>query len=116
MALTEILAAIRVVAAGDGLIAPGVTRRLIEQFARRPEPPAVPRHRPPDAITERERQVLTLIGTGLTNHEIAARLMISVATVKAYVTRLLAKLDARDRVHLVIIAYELGLVAPPRSG
>ncbi|MFI0356386.1 response regulator [Actinomadura sp. 9N407] len=113
MALTDILAAIRVVAAGDGLIAPGVTRRLIEQFARRPEPAPVPWRRPPDAITDREREVLVLVGTGLTNHEIAARLMISVGTVKAYVSRLLAKLDARDRVHLVIITYEMGLVSPP---
>jgi len=115
MALPEILAAIRVIAAGDGLIAPGVTRRLIERFARSPEPPPAPRHRPPDALTDRERQVLSLVGGGLTNHEIAARLVISVATVKAYVTRLLAKLDARDRVHLVIIAYETGLAPLPRS-
>ncbi|GAA0942823.1 response regulator transcription factor [Actinocorallia libanotica] len=115
MALPEILAAIRVVAAGDGLIAPGVTRRLIERFARGPAPFPPPRHRVPDAVTGREREVLTLVGTGLTNHEIAARLVISVSTVKAYVTRLLAKLDARDRVHLVILAYEMGLVSPPRS-
>ncbi|GAA2090942.1 response regulator [Actinomadura alba] len=114
MALVEILAAIRVVANGDGLIAPSVTRRLIEEFAGRPEPVPAPPHRPVDGITEREREVLTLVGGGLTNTEIAGRLMISVATVKAYVTRLLAKLDARDRVHLVIIAYEMGLVAPPR--
>ena len=115
MALPEILAAIRVVAAGDGLIAPGVTRRLIERFARGPAPSPPPRHRVPDAVTGREREVLTLVGTGLTNHEIAARLVISVSTVKAYVTRLLAKLDARDRVHLVILAYEMGLVSPSRS-
>jgi DNA-binding NarL/FixJ family response regulator len=114
MALVEILTAIRVVAAGDGLIAPSVTRRLIEEFAGRPEPAPSPQHRPVDGITEREREVLTLVGSGLTNTEIAGRLLISVATVKAYVSRLLAKLDARDRVHLVIIAYEMGLVAPPR--
>jgi DNA-binding NarL/FixJ family response regulator len=122
MALTEILAAIRVVAAGDALIAPSVTRRLIEEFAARPEAapaaapaPRVPPYRPDGGatgLTEREREVLTLIGSGLSNAEIAARLVLSAATVKTYVTRLLAKLDARDRVHLVIIAYEMGLVAP----
>jgi DNA-binding NarL/FixJ family response regulator len=112
MALEEILAAIRAVAAGDGLIAPTVTRRLIEEFARRPEPASGPRKI--DGITERERDVLTLVGRGLSNNEIAADLTISIATVKTYVTRLLTKLDARDRVQLVIIAYDAGLVAPAR--
>jgi DNA-binding NarL/FixJ family response regulator len=111
MALEDILAAIRVVAAGDALIAPSVTRRLIEEFAGRPQPST--RRRSTDGITARESEVLTLVGRGLSNTEIAADLFISVATVKTYVTRLLAKLDARDRVHLVIIAYEMGLVAPP---
>ncbi|MER6945811.1 response regulator transcription factor [Nonomuraea sp. NPDC000554] len=112
MALDDILAAIRVVAAGDALIAPSVTRRLIEEFAGRPA--SAPRHRPLDGITEREREVLTLVGHGRSNTEIAADLFISVATVKTYVTRLLAKLDARDRVQLVIIAYEAGLASPSR--
>ncbi|SEG87529.1 DNA-binding response regulator, NarL/FixJ family, contains REC and HTH domains [Thermomonospora echinospora] len=112
MALEDILAAIRVVAAGDSLIAPSVTRRLIAEFAARPEP--APPRREVTGVTERERQVLTLVGRGLSNAEIAAELFISVATAKAHVARLLAKLDARDRVHLVIIAYESGLVAPPR--
>jgi len=112
MALDDILAAIRVVAEGDALIAPKVTRRLIEEFVRRPEP--TPARRPSDAITEREREVLTLIGRGRSNGEIATDLYISVATAKAHVARLLTKLDARDRVHLVIIAYEMGLVSPPR--
>jgi DNA-binding NarL/FixJ family response regulator len=112
MALEEILAAIRVVAAGDALIAPAVTRRLIERFASLPEPAARP-HRI-DAITDRERDVLTLIGRGLSNTEIAADLTITLATVKTYVTRLLTKLDARDRVQLVIIAYNKGLVTPAR--
>ncbi|MCO6007914.1 response regulator transcription factor [Actinoallomurus purpureus] len=112
MALDDILAAIRVVAAGDGLIAPSVTRRLIEEFADRPGP--APGRRKLDGITEREHEVLTLVGRGLSNTEIAAELIISVATVKTYVTRLLTKLDARDRVQLVIIAYETGLVAPSR--
>ncbi|MBO2456407.1 response regulator [Actinomadura violacea] len=112
MALEEILAAIRVVANGEALIAPSVTKKLIEEFAARPEP--APRAaRPVDGVTEREREVLTLVGRGLSNQEIAAELVISVATAKAHVARLLAKLGARDRVQLVIIAYELGLVRPP---
>jgi len=118
MALEEILAAVRTVAAGDALIAPAVTRRLIEEFARRPEPVPAPApaggQRAVGGITERERDVLTLIGRGLSNTEIAADLTLSIATVKTYVTRLLAKLDARDRVQLVIIAYDAGLVAPAR--
>ena len=112
MALPDILAAIRVVAAGDALIAPSVTRRLIEEFAHRPDP--TPPHPELTGITERDREVLTRVGQGRSNTEIAADLFISVATVKTYVTRLLAKLDARDRVHLVIIAYETGLVTPSR--
>ncbi|MGW0466682.1 response regulator [Streptomyces sp. NPDC003027] len=116
MGLDDILAAIRVVAAGDALIAPSVTRRLIKDFADHPAPGA-PRGGGLTAITDREREVLTLIGSGLSNTEIAERLVISVATAKTYVTRLLSKLDARDRVQLVIIAYETGLVAvgPPRD-
>ncbi|WP_329622046.1 response regulator transcription factor [Streptomyces sp. NBC_01255] len=113
MALDDILAAIRVVAAGDALIAPAVTRRLIEEFAARPEPgpaPAAARSRPLTGVTPREREVLTLVGRGLSNGEIAVRLHISAATAKAHVARLLAKLDARDRVQLVVLAYETGLV------
>ncbi|PZT76475.1 MULTISPECIES: response regulator [unclassified Streptomyces] len=113
MALDDILAAVRVVASGDALIAPAVTRRLIREFAARPvaspSPPA-----PLAAITEREREVLVLVGGGLSNAEIAERLVISVATAKTYLTRLLAKLGARDRVQLVIMAYEAGLVSPGR--
>ncbi|MFI0410834.1 response regulator [Actinomadura sp. 3N508] len=115
MALEEILSAIRVVAGGDALIAPSVTKRLIEEFAAmpatRPRAAAKP-SRPADGITEREREVLTLIGRGKSNQEIAKELFISVATAKAHVARLLAKLDARDRVQLVIVAYEMGLVTP----
>jgi DNA-binding NarL/FixJ family response regulator len=110
MALDDILAAIRVVASGDSLIAPSVTRRLIEEFVRRPEPAAAP-HRL-DTITARERDVLTLVGRGMSNTEIAAQLCITMTTVKTYVGRLLSKLNARDRVHLVIIAYQTGLVTP----
>ena len=114
MALEEILAAIRIVAAGDALIAPAVTRRLIEEFALRPAPGPVTGRRAINGITEREREVLTLVGRGRSNTEIAADLIISIATVKTYVTRLLTKLDARDRVQLVIIAYDAGLVTPAR--
>ncbi|WP_396450582.1 response regulator [Actinomadura sp.] len=126
MALEEILAAIRVVAAGEALIAPSVTKRLIAEFAARPEPgPGPGRGDGPrqvegagrvDGITDREREVLTLVGRGMSNQEIAGELFISVATAKAHVARLLAKLGARDRVQLVIAAYELGLVAPPTGG
>ncbi|MET9351146.1 response regulator transcription factor [Streptomyces termitum] len=122
MALDDILAAIRVVAAGDALISPAVTRRLIREFAARPEPGrpepagsgATPESRRPELarITDREREVLVLVGQGLSNTEIAERLSLSVATAKTYLTRLLAKLDARDRVQLVILAYEAGLVGP----
>ncbi|MFG2498815.1 response regulator [Streptomyces sp. NPDC048441] len=113
MALEQILAAIHVVAAGEGLIAPSVTRRLIEEFAARPEPEPAPQvTRTVDGITARECEVLTLVGRGLSNAEIAAELVITMATVKAHVARLFTKLDSRDRVQLVIIAYELGLVSP----
>jgi DNA-binding NarL/FixJ family response regulator len=114
MALEDILTAIRVVAAGDALIAPTVTRRLIAQFAGRAGPAPAPERRQIDGITEREREVLTLIGRGMSNAEIAASLFISAATAKAHVARLLAKLGARDRVQLVIAAYEAGLVSAPR--
>ncbi|MFB8414471.1 response regulator [Streptomyces albidoflavus] len=112
MALDDILGAIQVVAAGDALIAPSITRRLIAEFAARPEP--APRPRPVGNITGREREVLTLVGRGMSNSEIAGHLHISVATAKAHVARLFTKLEARDRVHLVITAYETGLVVPPR--
>jgi DNA-binding NarL/FixJ family response regulator len=112
MALDDILAAIRVVAAGDALIAPRVTRRLIATFAApgTPEAPDPPR-RPAAGLTARELEVLTLVGRGRSNTEIAEELYISVATAKAHVARLFTKLAARDRVHLVIMAYEMGLIA-----
>ncbi|WP_326771172.1 response regulator transcription factor (plasmid) [Streptomyces sp. NBC_01591] len=115
MALDDILAAIRVVAAGDALIAPGVTRRLIADFIGR-RPAAAPKRspRPVEGITEREREVLTLVGRGRSNTEIAEDLFITVATAKSHVSRLLTKLGARDRVQLVITAYEMGLVTLPR--
>ncbi|WNM31440.1 response regulator transcription factor [Streptomyces sp. Li-HN-5-11] len=110
MALDDILAAVRVVAGGDALIAPAVTRRLIKEFTGRPSA-AKPR-RTITGITDREREVLVLVARGMSNTELAEHLVISVATAKTYVTRLLAKLDARDRIHLVIMAYEAGLVTP----
>ncbi|WP_415953912.1 response regulator [Streptomyces sp. KLOTTS4A1] len=110
MELDAILGAVRVVAGGDGLIAPSVTGRLIAEFAARPEQRRPKREL--TQITEREREVLTLVGRGLSNAEIATDLFISTATAKAHVSRLLTKLGARDRVQLVIIAYETGLVSP----
>ena len=112
MALDDILGAVRIVAAGDGLIAPSVTRRLIEEFVRRPEPGPAPAPHRLDTITARERDVLTLVGRGMSNTEIAAALCITMTTVKTYVGRLLTKLNARDRVHLVIIAYQTRLIMP----
>ncbi|HEX4215028.1 MAG TPA: response regulator transcription factor [Candidatus Dormibacteraeota bacterium] len=106
MSLEEILAGIRIVAGGEALIAPSVTRRLIHDFVTRP---AAPPRRALDGVTERE--VLTLVGRGLSNGEIADRLHISAATAKAHVAHLLTKLDSRDRVQLVIAAFESGLVS-----
>jgi DNA-binding NarL/FixJ family response regulator len=107
----DLLAAIRVVAAGDALLAPGITRRLIAEFARRPEPTQIT-PAALDALTDREREVLALVAHGLSNSEIAQRLVVSSATSKTYVSRLLTKLGARDRAQLVAIAYESGLVTP----
>ncbi|HET9171224.1 MAG TPA: response regulator transcription factor [Actinospica sp.] len=105
----DLVTAIRVIASGEALLAPTVTRRLIEEFARRPEPTSVP-HQSLDGVTEREREVLVLIGRGLSNGEIAAHLHVAAATVKTHVSRLLMKLCARDRAQLVIAAYESGLL------
>jgi DNA-binding NarL/FixJ family response regulator len=107
---SELLAAIRVVAAGEALLAPTVTRRLIAAFLRRSHP--APAARDLGGITRREREVLTLIGTGMSNAEIAGHLHLTVGTVKTHIGRLLAKLHARDRAQLVIAAYEGGLVDP----
>ncbi|GAA2867352.1 response regulator [Nonomuraea rubra] len=104
----DLLAAIRVVAGGEALLAPTVTRRLIEEFTRTPVPPQV---KGLEGVTEREREVLLLIARGLSNREIVAHLQVSMATVKTHITRLLAKLEARDRAQLVIAAYESGLVS-----
>ncbi|MEU0820372.1 response regulator transcription factor [Streptomyces mirabilis] len=107
----DLHAAIRTVAAGDALLAPGLTRRLIAAYIDRPDP-ATTRPAPsplPRSVTGREHEVLLLIAEGLSNAEIADRLYIGAGTVKTHVARLLAKLDARDRVHLVIHAYRTGL-------
>ena len=104
---------IKVVAAGDGLLAPSVTRRLIQEFARQPGA-AAPPPAPLGTLTQREREVLTLIGGGLSNGEIAARLYISQATVKTHVKRILMKLGLRDRIQAVVLAYEAGLVQARR--
>ncbi|PJN25696.1 DNA-binding response regulator [Kitasatospora sp. CB02891] len=109
MELDDILAAIRVVAAGNALIAPTVTRRLIAHFARQPTPTAAT-PATLDTLTTREREILTLVGLGRSNTEIATELHLTTATAKTYISRLLTKLDARDRVQLVITAYESGLV------
>jgi RNA polymerase sigma factor (sigma-70 family) len=106
----DLLAGIRLVAAGDALLAPSVTRRLIAEFARQPDPRRMVSS-VLDAITDREREVLTLVGGGLSNTEIAARLHISQATVRTHVGHLLAKLQVGNRAQLVIAAYETGLIA-----
>ncbi|QYC41949.1 Transcriptional regulatory protein DegU [Nonomuraea coxensis DSM 45129] len=108
---TELLAAIQIVAAGEALLAPSVTRRLIAEFLRGAHP--APFVRDLGDITQREREVLTLIGKGMSNSEIAEHLRLTVGTVKTHVGRLLAKLHARDRAQLVIAAYEGGLVTLP---
>jgi DNA-binding NarL/FixJ family response regulator len=106
----ELVRAVRVVASGDALLSPGVTRRLISEFAARAKAP------PPadslDVLTERERELVGLVGEGLSNDEIAQRLVLSPATVKTHVNRSMMKLGARDRAHLVVFAYEAGLVRP----
>ena len=105
----DLLTAIRVVASGDALLAPSVTRKLIREFAR--QSPAPPRQAL-DGLTGRERDVLALVAKGLSNAEIADQLVVSLATVKTHVSRLLVKLSARDRAQLIIVAYESGFVAP----
>ena len=114
MAPADLAHGVRTVAAGDALVAPSVVRRLLEDFVRRPPPGAQP---PPQlgALTDREREVLGLIGRGLTNEEIASRLFISGTTVRTHVTHVLQKLDLRDRIQAVVLAYESGLVRPGES-
>ncbi len=107
----DLVSGIRVVAEGEALLAPSVTRRLIEEFARRPEPAAtVPES--VSELTDREREVLVLMSEGLANREIADRLVVSEGTVKTHVKRIFDKLDVRDRTQAVIVAYNSGLVRP----
>ena len=110
----ELVAAVRVIAAGDALLSPSVTKRLIEEFASQPEPESISATLPSD-LTERERQALELLARGLSNREIAAAMFIGEATAKTHVSRLLTKLEVRDRVQAVVLAYETGLVKPGAS-
>lgn len=112
---TELLRGIRVVASGEALLAPSVTRRLIEAYTATPEPSA-PSGRLLQLLTDREREVVALVGTGLSNSEIAQRLYISAATARTHVSRSMVKLGARDRAQLVVFAYETGLVKPKSAG
>jgi DNA-binding NarL/FixJ family response regulator len=106
----DLLAAVRLVASGEALLSPSVTRRVIEEFASRAKEP--PPAGPLDELTEREREVMALVAGGLSNEEIAERLVVSPATAKTHVSRAMVKLAARDRAQLVVLAYEHGLVRP----
>jgi DNA-binding NarL/FixJ family response regulator len=107
----DLIRAVRVVSQGDALLAPSVTKRLIEEFARRPEP-VMRRMKELETLTERERDVLKEVARGLTNAEIATKLHVSETTVKTHVAHLLDKLALRDRVQAVILAYEAGITSP----
>jgi DNA-binding NarL/FixJ family response regulator len=110
----DLLAGVRVIAAGDALLAPSITRQLIAEFAARPdENRATPAEL--ELLTERELEVLTQVARGLSNTEIAEELFVSVATAKTHVSRIMSKLHARDRAQLVVLAYEAGHVVPGRS-
>jgi DNA-binding NarL/FixJ family response regulator len=108
----DLLNAVRVVAAGDALLSPSITGRVIAQFVARPGLPPVISGRALDPLTDREREVLVQIGRGLSNAEIAEELYVSAATAKTHVSRIMSKLGARDRVQLVVMAYESGLINP----
>jgi DNA-binding NarL/FixJ family response regulator len=108
----ELLRGIRAVASGDALLSPGVTRRLIGEFAARSRPTATPAANRLSALTDREREVVALVGEGLSNDQIAVRLFLSPATAKTHVSRAMVKLHVRDRAQLVVLAYESGLVRP----
>ena len=106
----DLIHAVRVVAAGDALLAPSVTRRIIEQFARRPVKPELGSQL--ESLTQREREVLIMLAGGKSNAELAAELFVSEGTIKTHVSSLLAKLGLRDRVQAVVMAYQSGLVTP----
>lgn len=111
----QLAEAVRTVAAGDALLAPAVTRRLVERYVRTPAPGAR-QWAELERLTDREREVLLLVARGLSNAEVAAELFLSEATVKTHVTRVLTKLGLRDRVQAVVLAYETGLVEPGAAG
>ncbi len=108
----DLVQAIRVVAGGESLLAPSVTRRLIQTYVARPQPATVTKHEGLAELTSREHEVLALVATGLTNAELAQALHLSPLTAKTHVSRILMKLGARDRVQLVVIAYQSGIVEP----
>lgn len=111
----HLVAAVRLVRSGDALLAPTITRRLVERFARRDDAKAT-LHRDLSELTPRELEVLRLLATGLSNAELADRLTLSATTVKTHVTRILTKLGLRDRVQAVVLAYETGLISPGGPG
>lgn len=111
----DLLAGVRLVAAGEALLSPTITRHLIEAFLQRPTEPEPPDASRLDILTDRERDVLALVARGLSNAEIGSRLYISPATVKTHVARVLTKLEARDRAQLIVIAYESRLVQPGQT-
>jgi DNA-binding NarL/FixJ family response regulator len=112
---SQLVAAVRAAAAGDVQLAPAIVRRMLDEFVRRPHPTAT---RPPalDDLSERELDVLKLLARGLSNAEIAAELFVSEATVRTHVSRILSKLDLRDRTQAVVLSYESGLVQPGDTG
>ncbi|MEU3139025.1 response regulator transcription factor [Nocardiopsis alba] len=110
----DLLQAVRVVHAGEALLSPGITRRLIADFVKRPNRSPGPSPRL-NGLTDREREVLSLVGRGLSNEEIAGELVLSPATAKTHVSRAMVKLGVRDRAQLVMLAYETGLVTPGRA-
>lgn len=111
----HLVGAVRLVQSGDALLAPAITRRLIERFAHREEDRSVTLHRDLSGLTPRELEVLRLLATGLSNAELADRLFLSPTTVKTHIGRILSKLDLRDRVQAVVLAYETGLISPGGS-
>ncbi|WTX35509.1 response regulator transcription factor [Streptomyces sp. NBC_00658] len=111
----HLVGAVRLVQSGDALLAPAITRRLIERFAHREEDRSVTLHRDLSGLTPRELEVLRLLATGLSNAELADRLFLSPTTVKTHIGRILSKLDLRDRVQAVVLAYETGLISPRGS-
>ncbi|MEV5533353.1 response regulator transcription factor [Streptomyces prunicolor] len=112
----HLVAAVRLVQSGDALLAPAITRRLIERFAQREEDRPTGLHRDLSGLTPRELEVLRLLATGLSNAELADRLLLSPTTIKTHIGRILSKLDLRDRVQAVVLAYETGLVSPGGGG